>query len=515
MLLAFPGAGIVRAQDFYTQRLDAGKSEFAAERYGEAADDFRIAAFGMLNDPVRLSEALVRLAVADEAAKRTDDLKATLDRFLEIERRFPSYQKASLEPDIRAKFKELLLAHFPETVIGGIPSLTGLVPTPEQKILALPAKEQEGALEAKAKAEPARVTWPLDRARLAAAEGEDKSVIEWATRALQIEPTNEHALALRGHALVARKDYARARADLTALPPGRFDREPDLLSDLFVCDVELKDWDAAAPLEGKLGDKADARKDVRRARSDFQDHAAEERKAAEKRAEAEKKLAEKAAADKAAADKAATDKAAADKAAADKAAADKAAADKAAADKAAAEKAAEEKAAADKAAADKAAADKAAQNPAPPPAATAEIAPSVPVSSSAPPPPPTPAPAQPTSPAAPTLADARALVLGGKAPEAEKMLRGLVKAQPKRRELRLELLEAACLSKDWKVGVEQVSELEPFQTGEEPSLFYSAVVLWESGETGRARIYALRARGRITPSEYTEFYMKKILGSGQ
>ena len=90
----------------------------------------------------------MRLALAQAAADKTADTRVTLDRFVEVERRFPSFAQANLQPEVRSAFKTLLLARIPQATILGVPSLSGLIETEEQKIAKLPPAERRKALEA-------------------------------------------------------------------------------------------------------------------------------------------------------------------------------------------------------------------------------------------------------------------------------------------------------------------------------------------------------------------------------
>ena len=454
LLCALGGASLASAQDFYTERLEAGKTEFREARFTDASDDFRIASFGFLDKPALLSESLVRLALAQSGAKLTDDARATINRFLEIERRFPFYVRANLEPETRAQFQEVLTRLVPEAAIRSVPTLANLVDSPEQKILKLPAKEREGALKAMAAQEPKEPRWPLHLARLAAANSDDREAIRWATLALELSPADPDALALRGHALVSRSDYPKALADLSALPPARLDREPALAADLFVCEVAVKDWDAAQALEPRL-DAALDRKDVRKARDQLARQMDRTQKEAQKAAQEAQKAAQK-------------------------------------------------------------------EAPKDPPTAPKEPEKEAERKSAAEVPPPVATPARPTAPPAAepagsgpvdaVLLESRQLVAAGKAAEAEEKLLPLASANPKRRDVRLALLEVACLARDWRTGVAQVIAVSPFRDGEEPSMFYAAVVMFESGDPGRAKSYLQRALPRIASTPYTQFYAKKIGG---
>src|SRR5204863_1488906 len=82
-------------------------------------------------------------------------------------------------------------------------------------------------------------------------------------------------------------------------------------------------------------------------------------------------------------------------------------------------------------------------------------------------------------------------------PRAKELLAAVAK-DPKNRDLRKELLEAAYLAKDWETGASQIAVLEPFQDGEEAWMFYAAVSAWEIGRQDAARTLFRRARPRIS-----------------
>ncbi|MGA7992831.1 MAG: hypothetical protein WCC53_15460 [Thermoanaerobaculia bacterium] len=110
------------------------------------------------------------------------------------------------------------------------------------------------------------------------------------------------------------------------------------------------------------------------------------------------------------------------------------------------------------------------------------------------------------------LADARSLVRGGKAADARKILAGLVESDPKNRDARKALLEAAALLKDWGECNAQTVLLEPFADGEEAYMFYAAVALRETGSIASARTLVRRARPFLVSSPFVDWYTKEILG---
>lgn len=124
VLLGAPSLG--RADEFAQGRLASGIDAFRAKRYTEASDQFRIACFGLLDQPVLLTEGLVRLALSQEAAGRRADVEKTLNRFLEVERRFAGYANSHLDAPTRAELQTLLRARVPADAIAAVPSLAGL-----------------------------------------------------------------------------------------------------------------------------------------------------------------------------------------------------------------------------------------------------------------------------------------------------------------------------------------------------------------------------------------------------
>ncbi len=124
LVLLFGTPLVSRADEFAEARLASGIDAFKAKRYPEASDHFRIACFGLLDQPVLLTEGLVRLALAQEAAGRKGDAEKTLERFLDVERKFTAYAKARLDAPTRAEFQTLLRGRLPADVLATVPSLS-------------------------------------------------------------------------------------------------------------------------------------------------------------------------------------------------------------------------------------------------------------------------------------------------------------------------------------------------------------------------------------------------------
>jgi hypothetical protein len=223
------------ADDFSRERLRVGEEALKAKRLPEAVDQLRIACFGLLDQVDALSECLVHLTLAQDAAKLPDDAEATLNRFLEVERRFAPYSKAAIPAEQRREFQAILHSRVPQASTLSIPSLTPLIETEEQRIAKLPPAERVKALEAASLREPAARKWPI-------------ALVQ---------------------ARTALKQYRRALEDMVKLPSEAWLSHPELFADLFVCEVETKDWSAADGSEPRIPPALLRRPDVEKAVHDL------------------------------------------------------------------------------------------------------------------------------------------------------------------------------------------------------------------------------------------------------
>lgn len=190
----------VQGDEFYETRLKEGEEALAAKRNLVAMERLRIAVFGLLDKPVLLSQGLAMLCLAQEAAGKEAALRATVTRFLELEKGFAVWDRAAVKPELRKEFAALLLRKVPPGDLMGIPSLAGLVETEEQKILKLAAPARGKALESKAKTEPNDVRWPLYLAGDAEKSGDRKAALKWANKVLAIDPGHAEATSIRERA---------------------------------------------------------------------------------------------------------------------------------------------------------------------------------------------------------------------------------------------------------------------------------------------------------------------------
>lgn len=324
------GASPARGEEFYAAQLRLGYDAMAAGNPMRAAEQCRIAAFGLLDQPAQLSSSLVCLALASSAADRPAELGATLGRFLEIESRFASYADAPVADAFRRAFDALLVASVDRERLASIASLANLGADRRAPVVVAPA---ETVTERPSETTP------------------EPTTPETTT---PVEPVVQQ-------------------------PPETVAPEPETVVER----VEVEE--VAAP-------------------------------------EPEQPVAE-------------------------------------------------------------------------PPAPAVEPGRAEPILESE---------------ADRVLVAARRLIVCERPGDAAKIVYRQLAKTPARRDLRLTLLEAATLNRDWRTAAAQTDLLQPFAAGEEVSMFYAAIALFESGRKGDARRLAERARDFVPKTEYVLYYMRRI-----
>lgn len=461
--VANPAAGA----DFYETQLRLGAEAYRAGRYSEAIDYLHIANFGFLEHTELLSEGLARLAMAEAAAGHNDDLDKTLSRFVAVERQYPSWSKVAMSADDHAAFEKLLLARLPKESISSVPSLAHLAAPPAEELRELTPDQRRRQLESNAKSEPGNPIWPLQLAREARERGDSRSALKWSDRALKIDPGTHEAHAIRLAIFTEKRDDKRALAELRATPEAAWDDFPGIAADALVVFTRTKNFEQADRAAPRVTEGDQSRDDVAAALA-----AAHARSAAQSEA-----------------------------------------------------------------------------------APAAEVAPTI--TESVPPqqpslaadPEPTVAPSSSpsvttTSPDLPeatpvtgpgdvvdarseasrgsftgtqdrigmTLTNSKKLMAAGRAPDAQRLIRDELVKTPGSRELRLAMLEASCLARDWRTGDAQISLVEPFRRGEDRYRFYAAVVLFETGKPDPAKTLMAECASRLAPSPFVDYYVNAILG---
>lgn len=198
LLAAFGTFPADAAHPFYERMLRDGVASLELGDAETARRELEIAAFGFLDEPPLLAEALIHLGIARHELGQTQELQQTLRRLVEIEEGFGGYGQAELPATVRTDF--------------------------EERILASAARE-------------------LDQGRADAAR-------LWADALLTLAPGSAPGRCLRGRAAVLGGDCDSAVPDVRACDPAP--TEPNVLRDLLACHLEREEWTAARELAASL-----------------------------------------------------------------------------------------------------------------------------------------------------------------------------------------------------------------------------------------------------------------------
>jgi hypothetical protein len=207
---------------FYGRLLSDGSRSLLGGDHQTAARQLRLAAFGLLDDPVLLVEALVQLSLAQVALQDESGASESISRVLEAERRFGAYAaavEAGLSLDVRREFEALLVDRFTEAQLRDQGSLARLGDERLQRDLAaLSLADRRVRLEELLAAAPDDTRWSSQLAQMALDDLQLESAIAYATQVLEQNPADTAALCVRG---VARAEFGEcegAAADLAACP---------------------------------------------------------------------------------------------------------------------------------------------------------------------------------------------------------------------------------------------------------------------------------------------------------
>jgi hypothetical protein len=210
-LLSILTAVPVLAQTFYETRFQSGVVDFNRGVYARAADEFRVAAFGRVDNIPSYITAEVYLAVTNDRLEHADDARTSALKVLQAERITPSYAALKLPPDVRASFEQLLPALLTRDQLANVPVFAHLAnqapvvqsgaprPSRQTAIVPTPTRRPNVAVTAprndnKAETQPPQPA--LDYGRLAlerVAAGDEAGARRYAALAFASDDTNPNA----------------------------------------------------------------------------------------------------------------------------------------------------------------------------------------------------------------------------------------------------------------------------------------------------------------------------------
>ena len=125
LLLAAVGA---RAQDFYADRMQRGLANYQRGNYAQAASDFRIAAFGLIDSSADYETALLYAVLANRKLQRNDDATQLAEKIVTTERIAPAYAKLRIPEDVRRDFEAALPKVLRADQLARTPAFASLAP---------------------------------------------------------------------------------------------------------------------------------------------------------------------------------------------------------------------------------------------------------------------------------------------------------------------------------------------------------------------------------------------------
>ncbi|MEP0775920.1 MAG: hypothetical protein HRF46_16385 [Acidobacteriota bacterium] len=144
-VVGLPGSWVAAADPFYENLLAKGTDQYNRRDFVAAAHTLRLACFGLLEEPERLAEGLVRLGLAQAAAGQNDLFAETFRRVAEVEDRFGAYGKAPIPDPVRAEFERHARVLLPASTLRATPGFTHLTgPPPVATAVPRSAQERRG-----------------------------------------------------------------------------------------------------------------------------------------------------------------------------------------------------------------------------------------------------------------------------------------------------------------------------------------------------------------------------------
>lgn len=225
---------------FYARLFDDGVYALQQGDAEKAANDLRLAVFGMLEAPGELVRGLAYLSLAEAAAGEGELARDSLGRLISVADRFGARLDPPLPGDVAGRLDALIIAEVPEATLAGSAAFRHLAAEKfTRRLAALPRDQRRSALAEKAAAEPDEVRWTLALGELELDSGRTAEAARRAAEALAVAPDEP-----RAHCLAA---LAGAVSSCQAAVPS-FERCPRSRSEIAVaapwiaCLVRLERW---------------------------------------------------------------------------------------------------------------------------------------------------------------------------------------------------------------------------------------------------------------------------------
>ena len=243
------------ADPFYERLLQKGKRSLTVDPES-AAEDLRLACFGMLDDPEELVDCQVHLAVAQGNLGDTTGFEETFTRLLDTEIRFPTYQNLSLDPLVRQSFESQLETSVAYEALIQAPAFRQIAARVfEDRLASLPLEQRRQELAALRAREPAELRWLIMMSEVELESGgtdATNEALEMAEAALRRDSELLRAICVRGRALAVLNRCSEALEDLMSCDQDSPERNTEVTLARLRCRVATSGWSEAQALLGQL-----------------------------------------------------------------------------------------------------------------------------------------------------------------------------------------------------------------------------------------------------------------------
>ncbi|MDA8016061.1 MAG: hypothetical protein MPN21_01335 [Thermoanaerobaculia bacterium] len=271
-LLSTPVAGVEDVDTFYLRLYQDGAELAAAGQYHAAASKLRLACFGMLDHPSFLGPCLGRLLVTQNAAEvPADEIEATVDRLLEVEKRFQGWSEPAdryaPSDDLRRRVEALFVRFGTADSLARIPGLGDVALAKQaERIAAMPIEERRRELNLLVQRQARVPIWHVMSAELSLEEGDPRAAASAAGDILRKFEGNTDAHCVLGRALAAQDQCQGAVVEHLQVCPEDHPRRGEIDLALTTCLVEAERWIEADGALRRLPPALQDQRSVRRLR---------------------------------------------------------------------------------------------------------------------------------------------------------------------------------------------------------------------------------------------------------
>ena len=215
LILILHGSAAFGTDPFYTRLFEDGRFSLERGDHTSATNSLRLACFGHLDEVEALAHCLSYLAVAEAESGAEEEFLQTVQRILEVERRFRVFSKIKLDPAIQARLEEHLYEKVPYETVRDIPVFSGAARRQlEDRILGMPMKERRPRLVELLAEEPNNLSWRILMAEVDLASENFAAAVAGADQVLLRDSELLKAICIRAQARAALGDCEAALQDL-------------------------------------------------------------------------------------------------------------------------------------------------------------------------------------------------------------------------------------------------------------------------------------------------------------